>query len=301
MSAVVSATKRDDRTARGSGDAASCARRPGPTVDTCAVPLRRTGSSGGLDAYDHLIPELRRLALSEPGDPGRAACRDRVIREFLPLVHNLARPFSASFSAEDLEQAGVLGLIKAIDRYDPELATHGPLAYVVPTVRGEIKRYLRDRTWSLRVPRGTKELAMSVRRMSTVLTQRLDRAPRPSEIAAELQVPVDDVVDTLTAMESYHALSLDVPDPHTGWPLAERIGDDDPQLDLVDYHDDLNRLIAELPERERTVLLLRFYGEQTQSQIAERVGVSQMQVSRLLSRALTRLRERLSADMAPAG
>lgn len=250
------------------------------------------------DAYSHLMPELSRLARSEPGDPARAACRDHLIQEFLPLVRNLARSFRTSCSTEDLEQTGVLGLIKALDRYDPERAPRGPLAYVVPTVRGEIKRYLRDRTWSLRVSRGTKELAMSVRRVVPTLTANLRRAPRPSEIAAELDVPVDDVIESLRAMESYHALSLDAADPHTGWPLAEEVGDDDPMLDLVDYHDDLSRLIAELPAHERTVLLLRFYGEQTQSQIAAQVGVSQMQVSRLLTRILTQLRERLTADTA---
>ncbi|TCK24648.1 SigB/SigF/SigG family RNA polymerase sigma factor [Pseudonocardia endophytica] len=257
-------------------------------------PRQRTG----IHAYDDLEPELRRHVDADPGDRGYHDRRERLIREFLPLVRNLARRYSGPHSAEDIEQVGTVGLIKAIDRYDPDSATGGALAYLVPSVRGEMLRHLRDHTWSLRVPRGLKDMSVSVNRATIALTQRLGRSPRPSELAEELGVDVSDVVETLGALESYRTESLDMPDQESGQPLAERVGDHDPALDLVEHQGDLRRVIDELPERERTILLLRFYGEYTQIQIAERIGVSQMHVSRLLSRTLERLRTRLSAEEA---
>lgn len=251
------------------------------------------GRRDGPHAYDDLEPELRRYAASRPGDPDREARRTHLITEFLPLVRNLSRRYAGAHAADDLEQAGVLGLIKAIDRYDPDSTTGGPLAYLVPSVRGEILRHLRDHTWSMRVPRALKELSVGVNRATVILTQRLGRAPRPSELAAELGVPVSEVVETLGALHSYRTASLDETDLEGGGAPADRLGTDDPALEVVDHRGDLRRLIAELPEREREILLLRFYGEHTQTQIAEKVGVSQMHVSRLLTRTLDRLRERL--------
>ena len=251
----------------------------------------------GPRAYDDLEPELRRHAACRPGDPGREERREHLIREFLPLVRNLSRRYGAGAqSPEDVEQAGVVGLIKAIDRYDPESAPGGPLAYLVPSVRGAMLRHLRDHTWSMRVPRDLKELSVGVRRATGTLSQRLGRAPRPSEIAEELGVPVGDVVDTLGAIDSYRADSLDVPGVGGAPALGERLGDEDSALDVAEQRGDLRRLINELPERERTILLLRFYGDQTQSRIAEQVGMSQMHVSRLLGRTLERLRRQLDAD-----
>lgn len=250
----------------------------------------------GPDAYDDLVPDLRRHAESKPGAPGRDARRDRLITEFLPLVRNLSHRYAGRIPAEDLEQAGVIGLIKAIDRYDPDASTGGPLAYLVPSVRGEILRHLRDHSWSMRVPRALKELSVGVNRATVTLTQRLGRAPRPSELATELGVPVVEVVETLGAMDSHRASSLDETDPDSGFGPADRLGADDPALAVIDHRGDLRRIVSELPERERTILLLRFYGEHTQSQIAERVGVSQMHVSRLLTRTLAELRVRMVAD-----
>lgn len=129
--------------------------------------------------------------------------------------------------------------------------------------------------------------------------QRLGRSPRPSELAAELDVAVEDVLRALDTLESYRTTSLDLPDPQTGHSLAERVGEVDGSLDLVDHRGDLRRLVDGLPERERTVLLLRFYGEQTQTQIAERMGLSPMHVSRLLSRTLARLRVGSATETQP--
>ncbi|MET0190221.1 MAG: SigB/SigF/SigG family RNA polymerase sigma factor [Pseudonocardia sediminis] len=257
------------------------------------TPARRRD---GRDGYDDLEPDLRRHAESTVGDPGREERRDRLIREFLPLVHNLSRRYATGgHSSEDLEQAGVVGLIKAIDRYDPDAATRGALAYLVPSVRGAMMRYLRDHTWAMRVPRDLKELSVRVRRATDVLTHRLGRAPRPSELAEETGVRVEEVVDTLAAMETYQAYSLDAPTAEGEPGIVERLGSEDTDLEVVEQRGTLRRLINELPERERTILLLRFYSEQTQTRIAEQVRVSQMHVSRLLSRTLEQLRTQMAA------
>ncbi|OLM12955.1 RNA polymerase sigma factor SigB [Pseudonocardia sp. Ae505_Ps2] len=186
-------------------------------------------------------------------------------------------------------------------RYDPGSATGGPLGYLVPSIRGEMKRHLRDHSWSVRVPRDLKELAVAVGRIADEMGQRLGRPPRPSEIAEQAGVSVDEVVDALGALESHHARSLDAPvgdgdGPGQTLPLVERLGGEDPALDLAAHGPGMRAALAELPERERRILVLRFYGDRTQSQIAADLGISQMHVSRLLSRTLSRLRERLTGD-----
>ncbi|MBN9797862.1 SigB/SigF/SigG family RNA polymerase sigma factor [Pseudonocardia alni] len=268
-----------------------------PTLSTRPTTTTRDGRRG----YDDLIPDLDQLAGTEPGTPGRDALREYVIREFRPLVRNLSRRFAApGRGVEDIEQAGMLGLVKAVDRYDPSSATGGPLGYLVPSIRGEMKRHLRDYSWAVRVPRDLKELAVTVGRVADELGQRLGRPPRPSEIATEVGVPIGEVVDALGALESHHAKSLDAPvgddGSGEGLSLAERMGSEDPALDLAAHGPGMRAALNELPERERRMLVLRFYGDRTQSQIATELGISQMHVSRLLSRTLARLRERLADD-----
>lgn len=256
------------------------------------APVRRDGP----DAYDDLLPDLRAHAAARPGEPGYRERRDALVEAFLPLVRNLARRYASDGNADDIEQVGIIGLIKAIDRYDPDLAPRGPLSYLVPSVQGEMKRHLRDRTWSVKVPRGIKDFSVAVNQASADLANELGRSPRVSELAARLEAPTDDVVDALQALESYRTRSLDVPDPETGTPLGDRVGAEDDTLGVAEIRSDLRRAIAALPDRERTVLLLRFYGNQTQSEIGRRIGVSQMHVSRLISRSLALLRESVDAE-----
>ncbi|ALL75951.1 RNA polymerase sigma factor SigB [Pseudonocardia sp. Ae168_Ps1] len=258
----------------------------------------RPGTTGarrdGPNAYDDVEPDLRRLAGMDPADPARGPLRDRVICAFLPLARNLSRRYvTGVHSADDVEQAATLGLIKAVDRYDPDVATGGPLGYLVPCVRGELMRYLRDHSWALRVPRDLKERSVGLNRAAVTLTQRLGRAPRPSELASELDVDTSEVVEALGAMESYNAVSLDEPGPDGETTLGERLGEDDGALEGAPVRTELRERIGELPERERRILLLRFYGNRTQSEIAEDIGVSQMHVSRLLTRTVATLRHDL--------
>jgi RNA polymerase sigma-B factor len=265
-----------------------------PTT-TLTLPGNRTPADGrdGPHGYDDLQPVLRRHAEGGPDDPQHGARREYLITQFLPLVRNIARRYATSAAAEDLEQAGVVGLIRAIDNYDPDVTAGSPLAYLVPSIRGSMLRHLRDHTWALRVPRPIKDLTVAVNRASIDLTQRLGRAPRPSELAAELGRSLDEVIEALDALAGHRADSLDEPEYETGFTPGDRLGDEDAALDLVDHSGDLRRLITALPERERTILLLRFYGEHTQTQIAEKVGISQMHVSRLLTRTLAHLRAEL--------
>lgn len=269
------------------------------TRPTATVPTR-----DGRHGYDHLVPVLEQLAATSVADADRRALREHVIREFRPLVRNLSRRFAqGGNSAEDIEQAGMLGLVKAIDRYDPAAATGGPLGFLVPSIRGEMKRYLRDRSWAVRVPRDLKDLAVRVRSTADTLGQRLGRAPRPSELARELDVTTDEVIDALGALDSHHARSLDARTGDGsgdgggdggGTPLGELIGGEDPGLEVAAHRAELHAVIGALPERERRILMMRFFGDSTQSQIAAQLGISQMHVSRLLSRTLTQLREQLT-------
>jgi RNA polymerase sigma-B factor len=193
-----------------------------------------------------------------------------------------------------------VGLLSALDRWDPELARGEFLGYLVPCVRGEILRYFRDRTWTMRVPRRIKDRTVAIRQVTGPLSQRLGRAPRPSELAAHLHVPVDEVIEALDAEANQHSGSLDavLGEDDVDNPVANRLGELDAALDLVEDRHTLRPLLERLPERERTILMLRFFGEMTQTQIAERIGVSQMHVSRLLTRTLGRLRSEILDDTA---
>jgi RNA polymerase sigma-B factor len=189
----------------------------------------------------------------------------------------------------------VLGLVKAVDGFDPTHGVEFP-TYATPTVLGEIKRHLRDRTSGIRMPRRLQELRMSVNSARDELTQTLGRTPKLADLAAHLDVPEEQIIEMLGACHAHRPLSLDVPvagsDDNTT--LLEVIGDDDPEFGLVEHRQSLPVLIGHLPKRERRILSLRFYGNLSQSQIAEQVGLSQMHVSRLLRQSLEFLRRRLS-------
>jgi RNA polymerase sigma-B factor len=274
----------------------------GGDVSAAAVitPARSHQQDGS--GYAHLLPLLRRMAEHPVGDPVRAALRNEVVLALLPVVRNLAGRHCAAVPAarEELVQVGTVGLITAVDRWDPQLSPDDVLGYVVPCVRGEMLRHFRDRTWAVRVSRRLKDLSVSINHALGPLAQSLGRPPRPSELAERIGADVSEVLEALQAQDSRHAASLDVLlDPETG--AGDRFGGVDPALDHVEDLHALAPLIDALPERERTILLLRFFGNRTQTQIAAQMGISQMHVSRLLSRTLRELRGALLGDGLAAG
>lgn len=238
---------------------------------------------------------VARLHAMSIDDPGRSRARDELIELCLPAAQRLARRFGrAGEPPDDVAQVGALGLIKAVDGFD---ATRGVEfgTYATPTILGEIKRYLRDRSSGVRVPRRLQELRLSVNAARDELTQRLGHSPTVADVAAHLDVDEDQIVEMLGAFTAFRPLSLDM--QTTGFDdttLLDVVGDDDPAYALVEHRHSLRVLLARLPAREREILSLRFYGNLTQSEIAARVGLSQMHVSRLLHRSLEFLRRRLT-------
>ena len=251
---------------------------------------------GGDDQATELFAELRAL----DRDTARYdELRDELVTRFLPVAHRLARRFRNRGEAmEDLEQVATLGLINAVDRFDPGRGADF-LSFAVPTVLGELRRHFRDATWSMRVPRRLKELHLAISGAVGELSQRLGRAPTPTEIAHHLELPKEEVFAGLEVSLAQRSASLDEAlqqGEQEGLSLGDTIGSDDPQLSAVDERESLHPLLDHLPERERKILVLRFVHNLTQTQIAEQVGVSQMHVSRLLGKTLTRLRQGLSRD-----
>ncbi|WP_078887656.1 RNA polymerase sigma factor SigF [Streptomyces sp. NRRL S-118] len=242
---------------------------------------------------------FQRLAVLDQDSPERTYVRDTLIELNLPLVRYAAARFrSRNEPMEDIVQVGTIGLIKAIDRFDCERGVEFP-TFAMPTVVGEIKRFFRDTSWSVRVPRRLQELRLALTKASDELAQKLDRSPTVPELAAVLGVSEEDVVDGLAVGNAYTASSLDSPSPEDDGgegSLADRLGYEDSALEGVEYRESLKPLLAKLPPRERQIIMLRFFANMTQSQIGEEVGISQMHVSRLLTRTLAQLREGLISD-----
>lgn len=258
------------------------------------------GATPGIRArneeYAHLAPYLDELATTAADDPRRAALRDHIVAGYLPVVRHIARRFAGRGEPlEDLEQAGSVGLIGAVDRFDPERGLDF-LSFAVPTITGSIRRHFRDHAWSMRVPRRLKDIQSSISSAIGPLSQELRRAPRPSEIARSLGLPVEEVLRGLEAQQAYHSDSIDHLDSTAQRTLSDRIGDTDTALAGVEDRETLAPLLDSLPERERTILVLRFFGNQTQTQIADTVGLSQMHVSRLLTQILRTLRHQMTED-----
>jgi RNA polymerase sigma-B factor len=247
------------------------------------------------DEYGHLTPKLVEFAATAASDPRRRILRDELATAFWPVARHIARRYrDRGEPLADLEQIGAIGLLNALDRFDPERGDDF-LGFAVPTITGEIKRHFRDRTWTMRVPRRLKDLQAPIRDAVASLSTSLRRAPKPSEIAAHLGTTVDDVVEALGAQGAYSPKSLDAlagPES-TDVALGDIVGVTDAALMTAAYRHELRQALAELPERERTIVLLRFFGDLSQTQIAAQVGVSQMHVSRLLSRTLATLRDRI--------
>ncbi len=242
---------------------------------------------------------LARFVALDEQDPARAAVRDELVTMHLPLVYHLARRFrDRGEPHDDLVQVGTIGLIKAVDRFDPDRGVEFS-TYATPTIVGEIKRHFRDKGWSVRVPRRLQELRMAITRATAEVSQDLGRSPTVRELATRLAISEEEVLEGLEAAQSYSALSLDGGggDDEAGPPaLMDTLGTDDEALANVEYRETLRPLLAALPDRERQIVLLRFFHNKTQSEIAAEVGVSQMHVSRLLVKSLGTLRGAMGVD-----
>ncbi|MGW4049787.1 RNA polymerase sigma factor SigF [Streptomyces sp. NPDC004779] len=242
-----------------------------------------------------------RLAELEEGTHEYAYVRNTLVELNLALVRFAAARFGTrSEPMEDIVQVGTIGLIKAIDRFELARGVEFP-TFAMPTIIGEIKRFFRDTSWSVHVPRRLQELRLDLARAGDALSQRLDRAPTVAELAAELGRTEDEVVEGMAASNAYTAASLDAQtedDDHgqNESTLADRLGYEDHGLTGIEYVASLKPMIASLPERERLILSLRFVTGLTQSEIGAELGISQMHVSRLLSRTLARLRRGLTLE-----
>lgn len=247
------------------------------------------------DEYGHLAPHLAEFVATGPDDPRRAVLRDRLVAGYLPVVQHIARRYvGRGEPLEDLEQAGSVGLIGAVDRFDP---TRGAdfLSFAVPTITGSIRRHFRDHAWAVQVPRRLKEMHGAMKGVIGPLSQELGRAPRPSDIATRLDVPIEEVLEAIDAQHGYRNDSLDE-QLDGDVRLSERMGEADSALDAVEYRETLAPLLDQLDDRDRTIVMLRFFGNRTQTQIAEVLGLSQMHISRLLAQILARLRAQIDGE-----
>ena len=222
-----------------------------------------------------------------------AGAREQLVERFLPLARQLARRYQrANEPLDDLVQVASMGLVKAVDRFDVERGVAFS-SYAVPTILGELKRYFRDAGWAVHVPRGVQERAMQVDRAVKDLSGKLGRSPSVDEVAASINLSQEDVLEAMEAGQAYEAVSLDAHragGDGEGNTFADSLGEEDDRFELVEYGATIAPTLKALPKRDQVVLHLRFAEDMTQSQIAERIGVSQMQVSRLIRRALARLR-----------
>ncbi len=269
-------------------------RRDGATTVTPSV--SSVGTEQG--EYAHLVPLQRRYAELDPNDPERPALREQLINGYLPVAEHIARRFAGRGEPlDDLMQVATVGLINAVDRFEPGRGSDF-FSFAVPTITGEVRRYFRDHGWSTRVPRRLKDLHIAIRSALAELSQQLGRAPRPSEIADRLGLPVAEVIEGLQAGEAYRSSSLDemLGSGEGKATLGEFIGGLDGELALIDDREALRPLLAQLSPRERTIIALRFFRQLTQTQIAEQVGISQMHVSRVLRQTLVYLHEQMAGS-----
>ncbi|MFI6413810.1 RNA polymerase sigma factor SigF [Streptomyces sp. NPDC050585] len=253
---------------------------------------------GAVDARALSKTLFARLETLEEGTHEYAYVRNTLVELNLALVKFAASRFrTRSEPMEDIIQVGTIGLIKAIDRFELSREVEFP-TFAMPTIIGEIKRFFRDTSWSVRVPRRLQELRLELAKAGDELAQELDRSPTVAELADRLGISNDEVVEGMAASNAYTASSLDAQpeEDDTEGALADRIGYEDHGLEGIEYIESLKPLIASLPARDRKILSLRFVAGLTQSQIGEELNISQMHVSRLLSRTLTKLRKGLTLE-----
>jgi len=223
--------------------------------------------------------------------PGDAAAREELVRVYQPLAEYLARKFAGrGEQVEDLIQVAMIGLLNAIDRFDTGRDVQFP-TYAAVTIIGELKRHFRDKGWAVRVPRRLQETGLRVSRVLGELWQELGRSPTVKEIGARLGLPDEEILEAIEAMQAYSATSLESPVGEEGPTHGELLAQEDESLELLESWATVAPKLRELPAREREILYLRFFKGLTQSEIADRLGISQMHVSRLLSQTLTRLRQ----------
>jgi RNA polymerase sigma-B factor len=238
------------------------------------------------------------LSATAERDSRHRQIRDQLVELHLPLVEYLARRFrNRGEPLDDLVQVATIGLIKSIDRFDLERGVEFS-TYATPTIVGEIKRHFRDKGWAIRVPRRLQEMKLSLTKATAELSQRNGRAPTVAELAKHLELTEDDVLEGLESANAYSAISLDAPDisDDDSTAVSDSLGTMDDALEGVVYRESLKPLLEKLPPREKNILMLRFFANMTQSQIAADLGISQMHVSRLLARTLAKLREDLLVE-----
>jgi RNA polymerase sigma-B factor len=257
---------------------------------------RPDGPSSGVELTRRRSAQLfAELRSADAATAGRDRARDALVHLHLPLVEHCARRFrNRGEPFEDLVQVGTIGLIKSIDRFDEERGVEFS-TYATPTIIGEIKRYFRDKGWAIRVPRRLQELRMQIGTTSADLTQSLGRSPTPRELAEAIGCTVEEIIEGIESSNAYSTLSLDASDDSEDGAatMLDAIGIDDRNLEHVEIRESIKPLLDRLAPREKKILLLRFFKNMTQSQIAEEIGVSQMRVSRLLNRTLEQLRSSL--------
>jgi len=244
-----------------------------------------------------------RSKLEEYARTGNKDLRDEIVRSQVGLAEYLARRFkNRGEPIEDLIQVAPLGLLKAVERFDPSRGLEFS-TFATPTIVGELKRHFRDKGWAVRVPRRVQELHLRMGTVVNNLSQELGRSPTIPEIAQRAEVSVDEVLEAMEAGRAYRFSSIDAPaaddDDRAQSPAAAQLGEDDTGLEEVEQRMLLSPLIASLPKREQMIIHLRFFRGMTQSEIASRLGISQMHVSRLLARSLVQLRDRAGAEAAP--
>jgi len=239
----------------------------------------------------HLAPE--RWLFERYREYGDVAARDELVGRYLPLAFYFARRYrSGGNHLEDLEQVASIGLLKAIDRFDPERGVAFS-SFAVPTILGEVKRYFRDKGWALRVPRALQERALQVEHAADELESELGRVPTANQIATRIDASVEQVLEARVASWAHHGVSLDRPESDDGGgdrTLGDGLGATDPALSRAEDAMTFDRLLADLDDRQRTVLQLRFREDLTQAEIAARIGLSQMHVSRIIRQAVDQLR-----------
>ncbi|MVU77916.1 SigB/SigF/SigG family RNA polymerase sigma factor [Nocardia sp. ET3-3] len=251
-----------------------------------------------VSGYDDVATLFEQLAAAAPESGRRAALRSELINRCIPLADHIARKFSGRGEPfDDLTQVARVGLVHAVDRFDISRGSNF-LSFAVPTIMGEVRRYFRDNTWAMRVPRRVKETHLRIGSAIDALSQRLGRSPTAKEIAAELGIDADEVTQAVIAGNAYQPSSIDAVSVgrDTEASLLDTLGEEESQFDRVEEYVAIRPLLAGLPERERKILTMRFFESMTQTQIAQQMGISQMHVSRILSKTLARLREQSARE-----